>query len=115
MPEGFRAQKFVKGPDGEYKRDPSYVGENAWADDEDDDDETLEQIIESGGLTEEEKAELQELIEENNRARGLTEARVGTSDVADGVETNARVGGTDSKSSRCKHLDNWYFCHLFPG
>jgi hypothetical protein len=95
MPEGFRAQKFVKGPDGEYKRDPSYVGENAWADDEDDDDETLEQIIESGGLTEEEKAELQELIEENNRARGLTDARVGTSDVADGVETNARVRGTD--------------------
>ena len=68
MPEGFRAQKFVKGPDGEYKRDPNFVGENAWDDSE---NKPLDELVQEGNLNDEEKAELLEILNENRALRGL--------------------------------------------
>lgn len=72
MPEGFRAQKFVKGPDGEYKRDPTYVGETAWLTDT---SETVQQIVEkeakAGNLNEEERAELLGFLNEGREEKGL--------------------------------------------
>lgn len=67
-PEGFRAHKYVKGPDGEYKRDPNFVGENAWDDSE---NEPLDKLVEEGNLNDEEKAELLGILNENRSARGL--------------------------------------------
>jgi len=68
MPKGFRAHKYVAGPDGEYKRDPSYVGENAWATET---NETVEQVVASGNLNDEEKAELLEFLNEGRAEKGL--------------------------------------------
>lgn len=68
MPEGFRAHKFVAGPDGEYKRDPTYVGENAWATES---NETVEQVVAAGNLNDEEKAELLQLLNESRTEKGL--------------------------------------------
>lgn len=96
MPEGFRAQKYVAGPDGEFKRDPSYVGENAWAE-SDDEEETVEQIVEEAGLTEEEKAELAELIAENRAERGLDPA--GTSATAEDKTTDGTKYSEDEATS----------------
>ncbi|KAG0583886.1 hypothetical protein KC19_3G168900 [Ceratodon purpureus] len=72
MPEGFRAIKYVKGPDGEYKRDPNFVGENAWDDDENENEnEPLDKLVEEGDLNDEEKAELLEILNVNRAAKGL--------------------------------------------
>lgn len=72
MPEGFRAQKFVKGPDGEYKRDPTYVGETAWLIDT---SESVQQIVakeaKAGNLNEEERAELLGFLNEGREEKGL--------------------------------------------
>lgn len=68
QPEGFRARKYVRGPDGEYKRDPTYVGEDAWTED---DDTPLGQLIAHGNLNDEEKAELLELLNGNRAEKGL--------------------------------------------
>jgi hypothetical protein len=69
-PEGFRAHKYVKGPDGEYKRDPNFVGENAW-DEDDSENEPLDKLVEEGNLDDEEKAELLEILNGSRALRGL--------------------------------------------
>lgn len=58
----------MKGPDGMYKPDPNFVGENAGDDPE---DESLEKVIEDGNLDDEEKVELLGFLNENRAERGL--------------------------------------------
>lgn len=40
-PKGLKLKKFIEGPDGTLIHDPSYVGEDAW----DDNDESLQQNL----------------------------------------------------------------------
>ena len=58
----------MAGPDGEYKRDPTYVGENAWATET---NESVEQVVAAGNLNDEEKAELLEFLNEGRAEKGL--------------------------------------------
>ncbi|PWA57408.1 FTSH protease 12 [Artemisia annua] len=65
MPKGLKMKKFIEGPEGTLIHDTSYVGEDAW-DDEDDDDATVsknkinEIIDRDGRLNTENKSKLQE-------------------------------------------------------
>jgi len=56
MPKGLKMKKLIERPDGTLVHDTSYVGENAW---EDDQEERVKQIIEDDErLNKEEKKEL---------------------------------------------------------
>ncbi|GJR61680.1 ATP-dependent zinc metalloprotease FTSH 12, chloroplastic [Tanacetum coccineum] len=67
MPKGLKMKKFIEGPEGTLIHDSSYVGEDAW-DDEDDDESTvskdkLKEIIDRDGrLNTENKSKLQEVL-----------------------------------------------------
>ena len=98
MPEDFLAQKWVAGPDGEYKRDPTYVGENAWAE-SDDEGESVEKIAEEGGLTEEEKAELDEIINMTRAHRGLPPRGTKVMPPAESFDNEANGGESTGQSN----------------
>jgi len=44
-PKGLKMKKFIEGPDGTLIRDTSYVGEDAWEDDQEPPQENMKQII----------------------------------------------------------------------
>lgn len=65
MPKGLKMKKFIEGPEGTLIRDTSYVGENAW-DDDDENDATIyknkvkEIIDHDAKLNTQDKKELEE-------------------------------------------------------
>ncbi|KAJ7563243.1 hypothetical protein O6H91_03G102400 [Diphasiastrum complanatum] len=74
MPEGLRVKKFLPGPDGEYHRDESYVGEDAWEDSDNEEELDLSKMIkENKDLTAEEKDAYQQLV--SDRARSASRRR----------------------------------------
>lgn len=60
-PKGLKLKKFIEGPDGTLVHDPSYVGEDAWDDNDESSQKNLKQIIDNDmKLKEEEKNKLRE-------------------------------------------------------
>ncbi|KAK4746081.1 hypothetical protein SAY87_012393 [Trapa incisa] len=58
-PKGLKLKKFIEGPDGTLIHDPSYVGEDAWDDNDEPLQKNFKQIIDSDAkLREEEKKKL---------------------------------------------------------
>ncbi|XP_058072088.1 ATP-dependent zinc metalloprotease FTSH 12, chloroplastic isoform X2 [Magnolia sinica] len=61
MPKGLKIKKFIEGPDGALIHDNSYVGEDAWVEDQDPSQENVTKIIDSDTtLNQEQKEELKE-------------------------------------------------------
>ncbi|GAU16903.1 hypothetical protein TSUD_368530 [Trifolium subterraneum] len=59
MPKGLKMKKFIERPDGTLVHDTTYVGEDAWEEDQDTSEEHVKQIIEDDEqLNSEEKKEL---------------------------------------------------------
>ncbi|XP_073006112.1 ATP-dependent zinc metalloprotease FTSH 12, chloroplastic isoform X1 [Typha latifolia] len=60
MPKGLKMKKFVEGPGGTLVQDTSYVGEDAWEDDQETSENTVNKMIENDTrLSIEQKKELQ--------------------------------------------------------
>ncbi|WJX87517.1 ATP-dependent zinc metalloprotease FTSH 12, chloroplastic, variant 2 [Trifolium repens] len=59
MPKGLKMKKFIERPDGTLVHDTTYVGEDAWEDDQESSEEHVKQIVENDErLNSEEKKEL---------------------------------------------------------
>lgn len=59
MPKGLKMKKLIERPDGTLVHDTTYVGEDAWEDDQEAPEEHVKQIIEDDeSLNKEEKKEL---------------------------------------------------------
>jgi cell division protease FtsH len=46
MPKGLKMKKFIERPDGTLVHDTTYVGEDAWEDDQESSEEHVKQIVE---------------------------------------------------------------------
>lgn len=59
MPKGLKMKKFIERPNGTLVHDTTYVGENAWEDDQESSEEHVEQTMEDDEMFDsEEKEEL---------------------------------------------------------
>ncbi|KAK9077658.1 hypothetical protein SSX86_005995 [Deinandra increscens subsp. villosa] len=84
MPKGLKMKKFIEGPEGALIQDTSYVGENAWDDDENDDataykNKVKEMIDHDAKLKTLDKKELQEelgLSDVNQEIKGTWQERL---------------------------------------
>ncbi|KAI7758367.1 hypothetical protein M8C21_013728 [Ambrosia artemisiifolia] len=83
MPKGLKMKKFIEGPEGTLIQDTSYVGENAWDDDDDDaasyKNKVKEIIDRDVKLNTEDKKELQEelgLSDGNQESKGTWQERL---------------------------------------
>lgn len=83
MPKGLKMKKFIEGPDGTLIHDTSYVGEDAWEDDDNDataSKDKVKEIIEHDvRLNTQDKKELQEelgLSDVNQESKGTWQERL---------------------------------------
>ena len=59
MPKGLKIKKFIERPDGTRVHDSTFVGEDAWEDDQESSDDHVKQIVgDEERLNSEEKKEL---------------------------------------------------------
>ena len=59
MPKGLKIKKFIERPDGTRVHDSTFVGEDAWEDDQESSDDHVKQIVgDEERLNNEEKKEL---------------------------------------------------------